>query len=82
MSTSEENRPSGTTWIFSDGSQVVASASIADDSINEEEDKDGKRDIHFLVFFPEILSGVILVIVDLIISNALFINILSVLSVL
>ena len=37
----EEDRPAGTTWVFSDGSQVMASSSKLDESLNEEEDKEG-----------------------------------------
>ena len=46
MSSCEEDRPAGTTWVFSDGSQVLASK--ADDSMTEDEDKDGKG---FLSYF-------------------------------
>ena len=38
---SEEDRPAGTTWVFSDGSQVMASSSRLDESLNEAEDKEG-----------------------------------------
>ena len=37
----EEDRPAGTTWVFSDGSQIMASSSKLDESLNEEEDKEG-----------------------------------------
>jgi len=37
---SEEDRPAGTTWVFSDGSQVMASSCKLDESLNEEEDKE------------------------------------------
>ena len=36
-----EDRPAGTTWVFSDGSHVMASSSKLDESFNEEEDKEG-----------------------------------------
>ena len=41
---SEEDRPAGTTWVFSDGSQVMASSSRLDESLNEAEDKEGACD--------------------------------------
>ena len=37
---SEEDRPAGTTWVFSDGSQVTSSSRL-DESLNEAEDKEG-----------------------------------------
>jgi len=41
VSSCEEDRPAGTTWVFSDGSQVLLSK--ADDSMTEDEDKDSKN---------------------------------------